>query len=69
MISAMSEDKAKQKADEAAHAGGKVTGRDLTDMNFQGKNSTMNRESTINKALALTQKKSLNVTGLSRAGK
>ena len=70
MISALSgADKTTQRADEAALAGDKVTARDIQELNFTSKNTQQNREATINKALSLTQKKSLNVTGLSRAGK
>ena len=64
MISALTgTDKTTLRADEF---GDKVTGKDINDLNFTLKQS---REDTINKALALTQKKSLNVTGLSRASK
>lgn len=67
MMSALTgTDKTTARAEEAAFAGDKVTGRDIHDLNFTAKQS---REETINKALALTQKNSLNVTGLSRAGK
>jgi hypothetical protein len=56
-----------QRLEEGALAGEtRATGKDLAEHQFTGSKSKAARDSTINKALALTSKKSLNVTGLNK---